>query len=135
MSIGGTLTHFAAPPVLMVATPWEWGTVFMASTFGWRAAASCLCSTLLMTIIFWKQLNAVEADTTKPQPIPSWLTACWYLVFLASVVGFAHHPDIFFGIFMIFLGLVTATHEYQDSLKLREGLLVGFFLAGLGHAG
>ncbi|MFN0196324.1 MAG: putative Na+/H+ antiporter, partial [Planctomycetaceae bacterium] len=23
------------------------------------------------------------------------------------------------------------THEYQDSLKLREGLLVGFFLAGL----
>ena len=32
---------------------------------------------------------------------------------------------------MIFLGLVTATREYQDSLKLREGLLVGFFLAGL----
>ncbi len=130
VSIGGTLTHFAAPPVLMVATPWEWGTGFMASTFGWRAAASCLCSTVLMTIIFWKQLNALEADTTKSQPIPSWLTAL-HLVFLASVVGLAHHPDIFFGIFMIFLGLVTATHEYQDSLKLREGLLVGFFLAGL----
>ncbi len=130
VSIGGTLTHFAAPPVLMVATPWNWGTVFMATTFGWRAAASCLCSTLLITIIFWKQLNAVEQDTTKSQYIPTWLTAL-HLFFLASVVGFAHHPDIFFGIFMIFLGLVTATHEYQDSLKLREGLLVGFFLAGL----
>jgi predicted cation transporter len=36
-----------------------------------------------------------------------------------------------FGVFMIFLGLVTATREYQDSLKLKEGLLVGFFLSGL----
>ena len=134
VSIGGTLTHFAAPPVLMVATPWNWNTYFMASTFGWRAAASCLCSTLLLTLIFWKQLNAVEPDTTKPQPIPAWLTILHFM-FLASVVAFAHHPDVFFGIFMIFLGLVTATREYQDSLKLREGLLVGFFLAGLGDAG
>ncbi len=130
VSIGGTLTHFAAPPVLMVATPWKWDTIFMATTFGWRAAASCLCSTLLITLVFWKQLNAVEQDTTTPRYIPVWLTAL-HLVFLGSVVGFAHHPDIFFGIFMIFLGMVTATHEYQDSLKLREGLLVGFFLAGL----
>jgi len=34
-------------------------------------------------------------------------------------------------VFMLFLGLVTATREHQDNLKLREGLLVGFFLAGL----
>ncbi len=32
---------------------------------------------------------------------------------------------------VLFLGLVTATPEHQDALKLREGLLVGFFLAGL----
>ena len=32
---------------------------------------------------------------------------------------------------MIFLGLLSVTKEYQDDLKLREGLLVGFFLAGL----
>ena len=32
---------------------------------------------------------------------------------------------------MLFLGLTMATREYQDNLKLREGLLVGFFLAGL----
>jgi predicted cation transporter len=38
---------------------------------------------------------------------------------------------VFFGVFMIFLGVATATREYQDSLKLKEGLLVGFFLAGL----
>ncbi|MCA9010186.1 MAG: putative Na+/H+ antiporter [Planctomycetaceae bacterium] len=130
VSIGGTLTHFAAPPVLMVATPWHWNSFFMVTTFGWRAVASCLCSTLLIALVFRRQLSAVEPDTTRPQTIPAWLTIL-HFVFLASVVAFAHHPDIFFGIFMIFLGLVTATREYQDSLKLREGLLVGFFLAGL----
>lgn len=25
ISIGGTLTHFAAPPVVMVAEKWDWG--------------------------------------------------------------------------------------------------------------
>ena len=34
VSIGGTLTHFAAPPVLMVARPWSWDTPFMLSHFG-----------------------------------------------------------------------------------------------------
>ena len=38
VSIGGTLTHFAAPPVLMVARPWDWDLLFMLSHFGWRAA-------------------------------------------------------------------------------------------------
>jgi hypothetical protein len=45
---------------------------------------------------------------------------------IVATVFFALH-----GVFMLFLGLVTATREYQDPLKLREGLLVGFFLAGL----
>ena len=130
VSIGGTLTHFAAPPVLMVAGKWGWGTWHMASQFGWRAAASCLCSTLLVVLCFWKQLNAVEVDTTEQQKAPGWLTAM-HLLFLALVVAFAHHPDVFFGVFMMFLGVVTATKEYQDPLKLKEGLLVGFFLAGL----
>lgn len=130
VSIGGTLTHFAAPPVLMVASKWNWGTWHMATHFGWRAFASTVCSTALVTLLFWKELNAVEADTTEQKIVPGWLTAL-HLLFLGAVVGFAHHPDVFFGIFMIFLGLVTATHEYQDPLKLKEGLLVGFFLAGL----
>src|SRR5438034_3704490 len=39
VSIGGTLTHFAAPPVLMVAAKWYWNLAFMFQHFGWRAAA------------------------------------------------------------------------------------------------
>jgi len=130
ISIGGTLTHFAAPPVLMVAAKWQWDTVFMLTHFGWKAAASCLVSTAMIGFIFRKEILSIEPQPQTSGKIPAWLTTL-HLVFLALVVGFAHHPDVFFGIFMMFLGLVTATREYQDDLKLREGLLVGFFLAGL----
>jgi len=130
VSIGGTLTHFAAPPVLMVAHTWGWDTGFMASHFGWRAAVSCLASTLLVAFVFRRELLSLEPIESRKGYIPAWLTSL-HLLFLAAVVFFAHHPDVFFGVFMLFLGMVTATREYQDGLKLKEGLLVGFFLAGL----
>jgi hypothetical protein len=130
VSIGGTLTHFAAPPVLMVAAKWNWNMAFMFEHFGWRAACACAVSTAMVAGIFWKELSGLEVEQAKGRRIPAWLTAA-HLVFLALVVGFAHYPDVFFGILMLFLGLVTATREHQDDLKLREGLLVGFFLAGL----
>jgi len=130
VSIGGTLTHFAAPPVLMVAAKWEWDTMFMLTHFGWRAVLSCLVSTAMVTYYFRNELKKVAVIKGDSNPMPAWLTFL-HIAFLAAVVGFAHHPDVFFGVFMLFLGLVTATREYQDALKLREGLLVGFFLAGL----
>ncbi len=130
VSIGGTLTHFAAPPVLMVAAKWNWGLAFMFQHFGWRAAAACLVSTAIVAAAFWNELKGLEVERNASGRIPTWLTTI-HLVFLALVVAFAHHPNVFFGIFVLFLGLTTATQEYQDSLKLREGLLVGFFLAGL----
>ena len=130
ISIGGTLTHFAAPPVLMVATKWNWDTAFMFTHFGWRAASSCVVSTVGMALLFRKELTALSFEKDTSAGVPSWLTAV-HVAFLGLVVAFAHHPDVFFGVFVLFLGVVTATKEYQDELKLREGLLVGFFLAGL----
>ena len=130
VSIGGTLTHFAAPPVLMVAAKWNWDTAFMFTHFGWRAASSCVVSTVAMVLLFRKELSALSFEKDTSPGVPHWLTAM-HIVFLALVVAFAHHPDVFFGVFVLFLGMVTATREYQDDLKLREGLLVGFFLAGL----
>lgn len=130
VSIGGTLTHFAAPPVLMVAAKWEWDTMFMLTHFGWRAALSCLTATSIVTFLFREELRGLKVVENRSGAVPVWLTIL-HLGFLAAVVGFAHHPDVFFGVFMLFLGLVSATREYQDQLKLKEGLLVGFFLAGL----
>lgn len=130
VSIGGTLTHFAAPPVLMVAAKWNWGLAYMFEHFGWRAAAACAVSTGIIATVFWRELKGVAVERSAGGRIPSWLTGL-HLAFLGLVVAFAHHPNVFFGVFVLFLGLVTATHEHQDALKLREGLLVGFFLAGL----
>lgn len=130
VSIGGTLTHFAAPPVLMVAAKWKWGTAFMFEHFGWRAAAACAVSTAMVAVFFWRELGTIPVERDNSGRVPRWLTTT-HVVFLALVVVFAHHPNVFFGVFVLFLGLVTATAEYQDALKLREGLLVGFFLAGL----
>ena len=130
VSIGGTLTHFAAPPVLMVAAKWDWDFAFMFQNFGWRAASACILSAIIITAMFRKDLEKVEVERDEGGRIPGWLTAL-HIASLAMVVGFAHHPDVFLGIFVLFLGLVVATKEYQDELKLREGLLVGFFLAGL----
>jgi hypothetical protein len=130
VSIGGTLTHFAAPPVLMVAGKWGWGMNVMLQKFGWRAAVACVVSTVIIMGVFMKELRGLVQSHQKPRFIPHWLTGA-HVAFLALVVFFSHHADVFFGIFMLFLGLVTATREYQDPLKLKEGLLVGFFLAGL----
>jgi len=47
------------------------------------------------------------------------------------VVLLAHHPVLFLGLFMLFLGFTQAYQRHQDPLILKEGLLVGFFLAGL----
>jgi hypothetical protein len=130
VSIGGTLTHFAAPPVLMVAAKWQWDTAFMFTHFGWRAAGACAVSAVLVAIIFRKELSALEPVRDQSERIPVWLTAT-HLVALSLVVMFAHYPDLFFGVFILFLGVITATPKHQEALKLREGLLVGFFLAGL----
>ena len=130
VSIGGTLTHFAAPPVLMVAAKWQWDTAYMFTHFGWRAASACAVSAVLVALCFRKELSALQPVRDQTQSIPVWLTIT-HLVALGLVVLFAHYPDLFFGVFVLFLGVVTATQRHQDALKLREGLLVGFFLAGL----
>jgi len=130
VSIGGTLTHFAAPPVLMVAATWDWDTPFMLTHFGWRAAASCAASTLLTVLVFRKELGALAPEADATERVPPWLTAI-HLATLGLVVVVAHYPDVMFGVLVLFLGVVAATKEYQDELKLREALLVGLFLSGL----
>lgn len=132
ISIGGVLTPFAAPPVLMVAGQWNWDIVFMMTNFGWKAALAVLINTALVVFLFRKELGTLPSgkDGTRPQPMPFWVVAL-HVLMLAGVVVFAHHPPMFMGIFLLFMGIATAYGQYQDRLILREGLLVAFFLAGL----
>jgi len=61
VSVGGTLTHFAAPPVLMVAAPWNWDTAFMLSHFGWKALLGILAANGVYFVIFRAELNRLQA--------------------------------------------------------------------------
>jgi predicted cation transporter len=54
-----------------------------------------------------------------------------HLMFLCGIVLFAHHPPIFMGLLLFFIGFAHAYQRFQDRLILREGLMVAFFLAGL----
>ena len=60
ISVGGTLTHFAAPPVLMVASPWKWTTAHMLTHFGWKAEIGILISNALYFLMFRKELTRLE---------------------------------------------------------------------------
>ncbi|NML63371.1 hypothetical protein HHL21_20220 [Massilia sp. RP-1-19] len=129
ISIGGTLTSFAAPPVLMVAHTWGWDSAFMASTFGWRAAIAVMVNATVVTFLLRSHLgNEVAQPAATPAPV---VVRAIHLAFLAGVVAFAHHPVIFLGLFLLFVGFTQAYEQYQSPLLVREGLMVGFFLAGL----
>lgn len=132
VSVGGTLTAFAAPPVLMVAAAWGWDTSFMAATFGWKAALAVLVNAAGVAFWFRRELMSLPLlpQDKNHTPVPLNLVLV-HLLFLAGVVVFAHHPAIFMGLFLFFLGIAHAYERHQDRLILKEGLLVAFFLAGL----
>jgi len=133
ISIGGTLTPYAAPPVLMVAQKWNWDLVFMLTHFGWKAALAVILTTSLVTFRFNKEISKVKWELhklSKSHRIPVWVGIV-HLAFLFLIVASSHYMSVFIGLFMFFLGLVTVTKEYQSELKIKEGLLVAFFLGGL----
>ena len=133
VSIGGVLTPFAAPPVLMVAGKWGWDIAFMITTFGWKAALAVGVNALAVTYFFRRELREVRIESPARRAesdMPRFVTAM-HLLFLTGVIVFAHHPPIFMGLLLFFLGFASAYKRYQDRLILREGLLVSFFLAGL----
>lgn len=132
ISIGGTLTSYAAPPVLMVAATWQWDSAFMASTFGWRAAIAVVINATVLTMLLRRHVASAgaTADGQPRAPVPV-VVSIIHLGFLAAVVALAHHPALFLGLFLFFLGFTQAYERHQSPLLIKEALLVAFFLAGL----
>lgn len=135
VSIGGVLTAYAAPPVLMVANTFGWDTAYMATHFGWRAVAAVLISAATVTVICRKYLldgtiGAVESPEKARAPVPLPVIAI-HIAFLIGIVLSAHHAPIFMGLLLLFVGFAHAYSQHQNPLLIREGLMVGFFLAGL----
>lgn len=134
VSIGGTLTHFAAPPVVMVAGTWNWDTLFMLQHFGWKSVLSILIANSAVFFYFRKELCELrpssDAELQPEQKIPVSIVAA-HLLFIGFVVYTAHYAAIVVLAFMFFLAFVAATERNQDVISLRGPVLVGFFLAGL----
>jgi hypothetical protein len=58
--VGGTLTNFAAPPVLMVAGPWGWDTSHMILHFGWQAALGITLANTVCFLTFRRELGRLQ---------------------------------------------------------------------------
>jgi len=135
VSIGGVLTSYAAPPVLMVAATFGWDTPFMFLHFGWRAAVAVVINAAVLTLLCRSVLasgnpSAGEAKARQRPPVPVIVMAV-HVAFLVAIVMTAHHPAVFLGLLMLFLGYTEAYKQHQSRLMIKEGLMVGFFLAGL----
>jgi hypothetical protein len=153
VSVGGTLTHFAAPPVLMVAEKWGWGMKQMFIEFGWKAVVGILVTNIVYFFAFRREFQkmsavlpvgrgegssgagtgarsqtGIEEGTTVP--IPLWVTGV-HLLFLVWTVLNSHYRALFMGGFLFYVAFTQATEHHQHELSLRPALLVGFFLAGL----
>ncbi|MES0489957.1 MAG: putative Na+/H+ antiporter [Leptospirales bacterium] len=144
ISVGGTLSNFAAPPVLMVASPerWNWSFHFMFVSFGWKAVIGIFISNILYLAVFMKEFAKmapkIEHDNLsepihwdeRVEKVPVWITLI-HLIFIGWTVFTAHYPALFIGGFLFYLGFADATAHHQNRTNLKPSLLVGFFLAGL----
>ncbi len=141
ISVGGTLTHFAAPPVLMIASKWNFDMGFMFMNFGWKAAIGIGISNAAYFYYFRSEFEKLKPTEDRDMhipskwidredPIPTWITVA-HLLFLGWTVLNAHTPSMFIGGFLFFLGFTQATGHHQNDVNMKSPVLVGFFLAGL----
>jgi hypothetical protein len=143
VSVGGTLTHFAAPPVLMVAEKWGLGMARMFTEFGWKAALGIVIANVVYFLAFRREFVSLPSSegvgrgadgpsthSVASIPIPIGVTAV-HVAFLTWTVVTSHFPALFIGGFLFYLAFIQATEHHQYEVSLRPALLVGFFLAGL----
>jgi len=124
----------------MIAEKWNFGMGYMFMNFGWKAIIGILIANALYFVAFRKHFASLansETDISKSirwaereDPIPLSITLT-HLGFLAFTVLTAHHPALFIGGFMFFIGFTQATGHHQNDVSMKSPLLVGFFLGGL----
>jgi hypothetical protein len=134
ISIGGTLTHFAAPPVVMVAGKWGWGISHMFTHFGWKALVAIVCANALHYLVCRRRLASLAgrpaSAASSSLAVPPVIIFV-HLLFIGWTVLTAHDTPLVVLGFLFFLAYVEATQRHQSGIQLRGPLLVGFFLAAL----
>ncbi|MBS0624552.1 MAG: hypothetical protein JSS32_00705 [Verrucomicrobia bacterium] len=142
VSVGGVLTNFASPAVLILAHCWHWTTIDMFLDFGWKAVIGIFISNFLYWLYFRKELAAmnerhkgsgqlfIDPAVESASPIPTWIT-CVHILFIVWIVATSHYPAIFIASFILFLGFYHSTRMHQYTLHLIRPMMIGLFLAGL----
>ena len=137
ISVGGVLTQFASPPVVIVASTWNWDLTYMLTHFGWKAVIGIILSNLLYLTVFRREFarlptNIPDEDQEQEgrRPIP-WRITAIHILFLCWTVANAHYSVLVILGLLFFLAFVSATRLNQQTIELRPPLLVGFFLAAL----
>ena len=116
ISIGGVLTHFAAPPVLMVASKWGWDTTHLFQHFGWKAALSCLVSAALVTWRFRLELSSLAWEDSEHKQAASAPLAYAVVGMGAFLAGATQAP------LMAILMIFEMTLSYQVMLPLMVAM-------------
>jgi hypothetical protein len=142
VSVGGVLTDFASPAVLVLAHCWHWTMSDMFFDFGWKATVGIVISNVLYWIYFRKELahlnlkrkavGIYKSHSTKgdEEPIPVWITIT-HMLFMALIVAVSHYPAIFIASFLFFIGFHQATRAHQQSIRIARPMMIGLFLSGL----
>lgn len=142
VSVGGLLTNFASPAVLILSHSWHWSTPEVFLNFGWKSVLGILISNFLYWLYFRKEfahLNErhrmsgqlfTDHVAESSAPIPIWIT-CIHVLFIIWVVATSHYPAIFVASFILFLGFYHSTRAHQYNMHLIRPMMIGLFLAGL----
>lgn len=143
ISVGGVLTNFASPAVLILAHAWQWTTPQIFFTFGWKILTGIGISNFFYWFLFRKEMKRLDKQkrviiatrflysSAKPETaVPKWVTLA-HLLFVTWIVLISHYSAIFIASFLLFIGFHQATRPHQYPIRLVRPMLVGLFLAGL----
>ncbi len=62
VSVGGALTSFAAPAIVVVASKWGWSSQFMFELFGWKCVEAVIVTAVWLTVRFSNEIQGITAD-------------------------------------------------------------------------
>lgn len=138
ISVGGVITNFASPAVLVLSHCWNWSNLDMLTNFGWKAVLGILVANSLYWFRFRKELDELGRKKvdfshfvdTKESKIPFWITLV-HIFFIVWIVMISHYPAVFIASFLFFIGFHQITNDHQYPIRLSHPMLIGLFLAGL----
>lgn len=131
ISIGGSLTYFAAPPILMVARIWQWNISSVFINLGVPAISAVVLNTFLFKFRYKNKItNFFKPLKFESTESPFWVTSI-HLIFLLVLILSLHQPKMLIFVLILFVVFTKLTARFQTTLRWKESFLVAFFLMGL----